>query len=369
MKKIENALERIANALERIADSMERSAALSQKDLADVAELVDVSEKAVKSEPINLVEEKTAEVCAEGQKGVSSQEAQNLTTEKDAEPEISPEANNEELTFDLPGSEQRKDFACRFPNLVKFLESKNIYVCDVFSPLLPKSLDDRLEEIALYMGNHYADISSLLMAIKANLRTGFNFSLDFASCSSASAKAIDKLCRALYEIAFLDEYRYLGYPDFKLQTRAATIGIAHNFFSGFWFERYIAQQAAAVIKKIRREYGLEEDDFEIVRNAKLMCQGVPRERDILVSCSGEYYWLECKSGDNYVDSISAYDTFSAHFGFEADNCFLVFLSHDFGCHRAAGSGIRICSSAEFADRFSDTLRHNLEKAGYTKNRN
>ncbi|MGM9991507.1 MAG: hypothetical protein ACI376_01475 [Candidatus Bruticola sp.] len=363
MKTIEKALERIAYALERIADCMERGAALSQNDLLSQVGLVDTVEKVESADSIaDRNAPHTEELKEDNQENINS------AAEKELKCPAVPLESREEFTFDLPSPDQRKDFACRFPNIVKFLESKDIYVCDIFSPLLPNTLDDRLEEIALYMGNHYADISSLLMAIKANLRTGFSFSLDFNSFSSASAKTIDKLCRALYEIAFLDEYRYLGYPDFKLQTRAATIGIAHNFFSGFWFERYIAQQTASVIRKIRCEYNLEEDDFEIIRNAKLMCQGVPRERDILVSCSGEYYWLECKSGDNYIDSISAYDTFSSHFGFEADNCFLVFLSNDSGCHRAAGSGINICSSVEFVDRFSDILRHNLEKAGFTKSK-
>lgn len=370
MDKIGNALERIADALERIATAIERGAAISGDSLSAAADLVKKSQelgeqivqKPLQPEVISVVEQTDREEPAqETESGL----IKHLGSDETEDTSLSTD-EAEELIFELPSNHVKEDFAKRYPCLSEFLESRGITICDVFAPLVPKSLDDRLEEIALYMGNRYSDICPLLLAIKANLRTGFNFSLDFASCSASSAKVIDKLCRALYEIAFLDEYRYLGYPDFKVQARASTIGIAHNFFSGFWFERYVAQQTEAVIKSVRREFNLAENEFEIIRNAKLMCQGIPRERDILVSCANQYYWLECKSGDNYIDSIAAYDTFSAHFGFEQDNCFLVFLSNEAGYHRAAGSGMQICSSAEFSSRFADLLRHNLEKAGYVR---
>ena len=371
MDRIGNALERIAGALERIATAIERGAAISGDNLSAAADLVKKSQelgeqivpKPLQAEAVSVIEqadrkEPTPEIEERLIKLGHKIEDASLSKGEASEAE--------ELVFELPSNHVKEDFAKRYPCLSEFLEGRGITICDVFAPLVPKSLDDRLEEIALYMGNRYSDIYPLLLAIKANLRTGFNFSLDFTSCSASSAKVIDKLCRALYEIAFLDEYRYLGYPDFKVQARASTIGIAHNFFSGFWFERYVAQLTAAVVKSVRREFNLAENEFEIIRNAKLMCQGIPRERDILVSCANQYYWLECKSGDNYIDSIAAYDTFSAHFGFEQDNCFLVFLSNEAGYHRAAGSGMQICSSAEFSSRFADLLRHNLEKAGYVR---
>lgn len=369
MDRIGNALERIAGALERIATAIERGAAISGDSLSAAADLVkksqelgeQIAQKPLQPEVISVVEQTDIK---EPEREIESGLIK-LDSGKTEDTSLSA-SEAEELIFELPSNHVKEDFAKRYPCLSEFLESRGITICDVFAPLVPKSLDDRLEEIALYMGNHYADICPLLLAIKANLRTGFNFSLDFASCSASSAKVIDKLCRALYEIAFLDEYRYLGYPDFKVQARASTIGIAHNFFSGFWFERYVAQQTEAVIKSVRREFNLAENEFEIIRNAKLMCKGIPRERDILVSCANQYYWLECKSGDNYIDSVAAYDTFSAHFGFEQDNCFLVFLSNEAGYHRAAGSGMQICSSAEFSSRFADLLRNNLEQAGYTR---
>lgn len=369
MDKIGNALERIAGALERIAAAIERGAVLSGDNLSAAADLIKTSQelgqqvvqKQAPSEAVSVLEQAAEKEPAQ------ELEDKLIKTDSDVTGELALSGDEaEELIFELPSSHVKEDFAKRYPCLSEFLETRGITICDVFSPLVPKSLDDRLEEIALYMGNRYSDICPLLLAIKANLRTGFNFSLDFASCSASSAKVIDKLCRALYEIAFLDEYRYLGYPDFKVQARASTIGIAHNFFSGFWFERYVAQKTVTVIKSVCREFNLDENEFEIIRNAKLMCQGTPRERDILVSCANQYYWLECKSGDNYIDSISAYDTFSAHFGFEQDNCFLVFLSSEAGYHRAAGSGMQVCSSAEFPSRFADLLRHNLEKAGYVR---
>lgn len=368
MDKIGNALERIAGALERIAAAIEQGAVLSRDNLSAAADLVNKSQELGQQIAQKPITSETAIATGFVKDEELSQEFEGgkLASESDSgesEAVSLSKGETEELIFELPSNRVKEDFAQRYPYLSEFLGSRGITICDVFSPLVPKSLDDRLEEIALYMGNRYSDICPLLLAIKANLRTGFNFSLDFASCSAASAKVIDKLCRALYEIAFLDEYRYLGYPDFKVQARASTIGIAHNFFSGFWFERYVAQKTSAVVKAVRREFNLDENDFEIIRNAKLMCQGIPRERDILVCCADQYYWLECKSGDNYIDSISAYDTFSAHFGFEQDNCFLVFLSSEAGYHRAAGSGMQICSSAEFTDRFADLLRRNLEKAG------
>lgn len=362
MDKIGNALERIANALERIAAAMEQGAPIPKNGVSEAVEMIKKGREWGQQVASESTLSKVSTPAELAENTVLDEDICNIN---DAEVEAAPlsKSEPEELIFELPNSNIKEDFTEQYPHLCQFLGNREISIYDVFSPLVPKALDDRLEEIAYYMGNHYADICPLLLAIKANLRTGFNFSLDFASCSASSAKVIDKLCRALYEIAFLDEYRYLGYPDFKVQARASTIGIAHNFFSGFWFERYIAQETADIIKAVRREFNLDENDFEIIRNAKLMCQGIPRERDILISCADQYYWLECKSGDNYIDSIPVYDTFSSHFGFEPDNCFLVFLSNEAGYHRAAGSGMQICSSAEFASRFAELLRRNLEKVG------
>ncbi|MCR4783302.1 MAG: hypothetical protein K6A35_02150 [bacterium] len=401
MDNIEKALERIALALERIACAMEQKPLTCNPQICQLTSSGATVPQSSSAEATPATIEYTrppSELSSESSSGTTnptsallalkaanpqSQETSSVPeatastaqeradiSQLESEPkegdDLSSGENQEDygvFFLQLPSPEQKEDFAKRFPQLNSYLSARDIEICEVFTPQVPLELDERLDEISLFMGRHYPDIASLLTSIKSNLRTGFNLSVDLAPYSSASAKIIDKLCRALYETAFLDEYRYLGYPDFKLQVRASTIGIVHNFFSGFWFERYIAQEIESTVKQVAQEIkedaGPDSPAFELIRNAKLLCHNVPRERDVLLYCGQDCYWFECKSGDNFIDSITAYERFAASFDFKADNCFLVFLSDEPLFHRTAGTGLQICSSSEFPQRLKDRLLANL----------
>lgn len=270
----------------------------------------------------------------------------------------------EQVYIDLPAPPE-KDFSKQFPCLTAFLRERGITFCEIFEPMLSKSFDAKLERTALYMGRKYVNIFPFLNVVKTNLRTGSSFVLDLALFSPEIRDDINFLCRNFYEIAFLDEYKYQDYPDYKLQAHSNTVGVAHNFFSGFWFERYVAQEAEFTVQRIAKQLNLSCEGFEIVRNAKVMCDGVLRELDILINFAGQQYWLECKSGDNYIDSIPSYEKLAENYKFNSSNCFLVFLSHEPCFYRSANGGIRVCSSINFSERFAELLLFNLENAGKT----
>lgn len=380
MQKILNLLERMASALERSAAALETIAGGSSENPLVGSEVLKrigsaVSEvtdsEALKDESAAEAEAEDAEVEALSETSNEAAAAEEALEEQPSVPAVkvisSPEDwrdwdGDEQVYIDMPAAPE-KNFAELFPRLNAFLQERGVSVCEAFEPMLSKSFDAKLERSALYMGRKYLNIYPFLNVVKTNLRTGSSFTLDLALFSPEVRDDINFLCRNFYEIAFLDEYKYQDYPDYKLQAHSNTVGVAHNFFSGFWFERYIAQEAELTVQRLAKQLNLAGEDFEIIRNAKVMCDNVLRELDILINFAGRQYWLECKSGDNYIDSIPSYEKLAEAFKFDSSSCFLVFLSHESCFYRSANGGIRVCSSLNFSEKFAELILLNLENEG------
>lgn len=383
MQKILSLLERMASALERSAAALEAIAGGSGNGLVGSEVLKRIgSAVSGASDSEALKDESAAEAEVEGAQieALSEAESSNETAaageaseteELPSAPAVkvisSPEDwrgwdGDEQVYIDMPAAPE-KNYAELFPRLSAFLQERGVSVCEVFEPMLSNSFDAKLERSALYMGRKYVNIYPFLNVVKTNLRTGSSFTLDLALFSPEVRDDINFLCRNFYEIAFLDEYKYQDYPDYKLQAHSNTVGVAHNFFSGFWFERYIAQEAELTVQRLAKQFKLAGEDFEIIRNAKVMCDNVLRELDILINFAGRQYWLECKSGDNYIDSIPSYEKLAEAFKFDSSSCFLVFLSHEPCFYRSANGGIRVCSSLNFSEKFAELILFNLENEG------
>lgn len=264
-------------------------------------------------------------------------------------------ALEEELPAEDEFSAIRYDLRLIYPQLCSYLQQRGLLLAEVNAPYEPRSLDQRIDSIAYYMGSNYRRLYPLLSAIKIHLASGSSFSIDLGKASTPSTKQMDTLGRALYEIGFLDEFKCWGYPDYKLQARAFNMGPIYNFFSGFWFERYIAQITERVVRQYMVESGLDLHTLEIVRNAKLVSGPKLRERDVLVLFGDRFYWIECKSGD-YVDSIASYEQYAAHYRLPAENTFLVYLHEKPSYHRSSTSGMHICSSVAFPSKLREVLR-------------
>ncbi len=201
-------------------------------------------------------------------------------------------ALEEELPAEDEFSAIRYDLRLIYPQLCSYLQQRGLLLAEVNAPYEPRSLDQRIDSIAYYMGSNYRRLYPLLSAIKIHLASGSSFSIDLGKASTPSTKQMDTLGRALYEIGFLDEFKCWGYPDYKLQARAFNMGPIYNFFSGFWFERYIAQITERVVRQYMVESGLDLHTLEIVRNAKLVSGPKLRERDVLVLFGDRFYWIE-----------------------------------------------------------------------------
>lgn len=341
MQKIEILLERIAVALERVADALENKPKFEGRELQNKGsvEIVPaVSEELVTpSQVLPTIEDEDALANY-----VSS--------------------DTEEFNDDLLPRTISVNYAKLYPHLSKFLESRSIEISGAFTPMEPLIFDEQLDDIAYFMGKNYKDVAELLTQVKLNLRSGANFVIDLGVVSAPSRQIIYKLCSALYEMAFFDEYKRSDYPGYRINLRANNIGIVHNFFSGFWFERYVAQEVIKVVKEFAQEINISVEDFELIRNVRILCENgqIARERDLLCYFNGEHYWFECKSGGNYnyVDSISSYESFADTFKLKPENCFLVFLSNEVYSHKSANLKMNICSSADFRNKLKEVLRKN-----------
>ncbi len=236
---IEDTLERIANALERIADALEKR------------------EGASVSKPI-----------------VSQHTAMNMDTEE-------------------------KDFVNDIQDIEEFLNSKNIRIKTL------KENDDAdsvLDKIALYIGKRYSLVKDLMMNMKRSLNTGRTFRMDLKNYSQEEISSITQLCSNLYQIAFLQEYKYFRSPDYRLFASPNRIPKVINFFTGGWLERYIKNAVIEIILACE-----EKLSYSYIMNPQIMLpNGDDFELDLMFRIEDSFFWFEAKTGDyqRYVDKYS-----------------------------------------------------------------
>ncbi len=236
---IEDTLERIANALERIADALEKR------------------EGASVSKPI-----------------VSQHTAMNMDTEE-------------------------KDFVNDIQDIEEFLNSKNIRIKTL------KENDDAdsvLDKIALYIGKRYSLVKDLMMNMKRSLNTGRTFRMDLKNYSQEEISSITQLCSNLYQIAFLQEYKYFRSPDYRLFASPNRIPKVINFFTGGWLERYIKNAVIEIILSCE-----EKLSYSYIMNPQIMLpNGDDFELDLMFRIEDSFFWFEAKTGDyqRYVDKYS-----------------------------------------------------------------
>lgn len=417
--KLEGFLERIASSLERIASALESlepserlsavSSAEIKKTAAPAAELLSANAaavlKSVPSEPSAAEASPEPENASEYAASSKSDSAETIFRRESVSSYVpadyagrpapkaaGPSRFGLNSAINLSGdfssvplerapekvyTEGVREFACtlgavsgrgaaiarKYPLMTEFLLKRSIVVNEIYHPAVPAELEKSLERIAFFMGRNYAHISLLLTAIKSNLVSKDNFIVNFGMSGREDFIISRTICDALDQISYLEEYKSIDYPECRIQAKTVGIGVVHNFFSGFWFERYVAQEAEKAAAEVTAEFNLPARCFEVMRNAKLSVPNtkvsVPNsvcERDIMVIVADEIYWIECKTGDNYIDSVPAYEEFAADFKFKPENCFLVYLDSQGNSYRYGGSGLHICPSSEFFNEFSKRIR-------------
>lgn len=378
--RLNNSLERIAAALERIAAALEnRPDSLFREPLPVQDAVPQLNNASASQQPANSEVNETA--LAELLRTTLDDSLKELLADANVSGEVAfssdtavnsdlvsrqVEENNSDLSQLLPALlpeyENTAFNAELYPVISSYLQQRDIIINEIFQPQSPQVFDEALERIAWFIGTNYRDVAPFLALIKNNLQKGIAFEYNLGASSTGSALAIEQLGQALHEWSLLEDYVCKGYPLYKITARVNTIGLVHNFFSGFWFERYVSQVIERTVQTLLEEYQLPSESSRLVRNAKITVSGsMPRERDILLSLGEEVFWFECKSGDNFADSITTYEQFALKYDFDLDCCFFVYLDTREHCHRCSESGMHICSSSLFPQKLEQTLRERINK--------
>lgn len=174
------------------------------------------------------------------------------------------------------------------PHITEFLHQKNITVKTVPAP---QPHDEVFNEIALVMGNKYANIGPLLDRIKRNMQQANSFQLAIANETQQAISDMTSLAQSLHKLTLLHEYSYKKSPQCIIYARPSAEPRVQNFFSGQWLERFMA----STVKFYADEAGIP--DFEILTNPQIILpNGNDFELDIIFHANRRIYWVECKTG-------------------------------------------------------------------------
>jgi len=235
--------------------------------------------------------------------------------------------------------------------LIRFLNSKNINV-KVVKP--EDEADDIMDNIALFMGNRYSKIKKIYDLIKRHMNSGRSFRIDLKNLQQDEVSSITQLCSNLYQIAFLEEYRYYKSPKFLLFGKVNRIPRAQNFFSGGWLERYIK---TAIIKTIEKH----QVSYSYLKNPQIVLpNGDDFELDILFKIENEIYWIEAKTGE-YQRYVQKYSNMSQILNLDYEHSFMVLTDINVGAANALKSIFKmtVYRIDEFSEEFKKRISHIL----------
>lgn len=183
--------------------------------------------------------------------------------------------------------------------------------------------DSIIDSLSLFLGSRYSALREILLKIKRNMQTGGSFTENIADYSQEDISSVCQFCTRLYEIAFLEQYKYSRAPYYTIKAKTTTLPKAQKFFGGQWLERYVLQQVKECHQIVKSEAG-EPISFSYLLNPQIVLpNGDDFEMDLLAAFGERFiYWIEAKSGD-YQQHVAKYSKFSRILGLDPDHSFMV----------------------------------------------
>ncbi len=201
----------------------------------------------------------------------------------------------------------------------RFLEARGIRI-KALPP--PDPADGVIDSLALFLGERYEALSSLLAKIKRAMATGGSFTESLRGRSQQDISSNCQFCTRLHEIAFLEEYQYSRSPRCLIRAKTTTLPKAQRFFAGQWLERFVLQRVKSTHGQLVAEVG-GGFPLEYLINAQIVLpNGDDFELDILAAFGELVYWIEAKSG-SYQQHVAKYAQFARKLGLDRDHCFMV----------------------------------------------
>ncbi|MBL0286687.1 MAG: hypothetical protein IPQ19_04535 [Bacteroidetes bacterium] len=144
---------------------------------------------------------------------------------------------------DLPAASLHPQNHAARPLYTGFFTEHNIgYMGCIEEVVKSKTLDN----IVLTMGNHFVDLQRWLLLIKRNVASSGSFQIQLNEFKNPNI--IIQVSEQLFKIAYLDEFALIKGGK-QLLISPSRLPVAHNFFTGFWLERYIFLMIDKVLKQ------------------------------------------------------------------------------------------------------------------------
>jgi RNAse (barnase) inhibitor barstar len=182
--------------------------------------------------------------------------------------------------------------------IIKWLNERDIKIEKYYSPKNSVSAQ-KLDELAIYLGQHYGSLAEIHKKLMGSIRYGSGFRFSLIDRTQKEIQINTKFGSMLKEAGCLSNYYY------DRTNKVMHIGVHHRtdfekFIFGDWFERFISDRVTAFFKA----QGLKS---EYLANVEVVFTNGDRyELDLLFLVKEHLFWIECKAGQNFDESLPRY---------------------------------------------------------------
>jgi hypothetical protein len=188
----------------------------------------------------------------------------------------------------------------------EFLNTRNIQIKTVPPE---DAADDIINSLSEFLGKNYDGLRELLIKIKRSMQQGYPITLSIKDYSQKDVSNVCQFATRLYEIAFLEQYKYFKSPQYLIKAKTTTLPAAQNFFSGIWLERFVLLSVQMAVNLVSQELDKELEFAYLLNPQVILPNGDDFELDLIFYVNDSFYWIEAKSGD-YQQHISKYSKIS-----------------------------------------------------------
>jgi len=199
--------------------------------------------------------------------------------------------------------------------VINDLISRGVQIKKQGNEVIEEEEAEKLYGIYKYMGEKYEHISHFLHKLRSSF-SGKEATLNMKTFTDKEITYSCQLASKLFEIGYLDFYKYFKSPKFIMKFRVCNFQKALSFITGKWLEFYIGNLLEKELKKQNISYSL-------LKNPVVdLPWGRRFEMDLVLKVADEFFWLEIKSGQ-YKSYINKYKQIGQRLSIKPENQYLV----------------------------------------------
>ena len=207
-----------------------------------------------------------------------------------------------------------------------------------------------LARLAFFMGERYPNVARLYERIKWSVANKRRFELSLKSAPEAEIRDSTQLATDLKKYALLTSYYYKS-EERRIIGKARGQGWEAQFLTGGWFERYLEQKLAKVLRT-------RNLPFELLSRVEITLSGGQKaELDLLALVKGRLFWFEAKTGE-FSEDVARYRELAGVLGVPLAHTFLVLLEAPDQRARelSALHGLKVVNRENFVEAFLTALK-------------